>query len=549
MTLGQRVSAHRKRLNMSQEELGARLNVSRQAVSKWENDLATPDMDNLLGLAREFGVSVAELTETPEIPDCPEESAPAAEPAPSPSAPPRTVFDAIIHPLDRWQFACAMLAAVLVCVGVFLAIRVSHADRTPTPAPSDAVTAPDTPAQETPPREPPSQEVSRPETDFALLLDWTEAGEFLELGQQDKDYPFGAPSLYLDGGETVVTGDNGEEVHTVGTIQDDAFRLRYSDIAADSTCFLTLLEVARTKEVSTPRGIRVGSTKAEVVGAYGPDSLVYCFKEDGGDLLCQHDYYYAYQPKDAFSNSLCFFMEDGLVAGIRVETMLDLGNDAYAVNNLTRFPVLKNGDPDYSDRQDLYQEPVDATRQVYIAWNRLVTDENLSAEERYVCRSQVFTNLPDMDWQEFDSLGTINEYGATEALILWLREQTFSNAELFWVQVGLNAAGLDGAYSENYGSLLAAALFQNPAGYAKQLPRAAEHSDWVRDIILGSTAYGADYYTAECASAVEALDEVIDTNALTAAENDWAKLLRYYLTNPNGGYYADYPNTPAEWDG
>lgn len=547
MTLGQRISRYRKEANISQEELGARLNVSRQAVSKWENDLAVPDMNDLLGLARVFGISVAELTDTPEAQTA--DVAQTAEPStmdtpPSPSAPPKTVFDAIIHPLNRWQFTCAMLAAALVCIGVFLAIRVSHAERTP--APDSTVTAPDLPAQEAPPQEPPSAEVSRPKTDFALLLDWTEDGEFLELGQQTEAYPFSASSLYLDGGETVVTGDNGEEIHTVGTIEHDAFRLRYSDIAADGTCFLTLLEVAQTKEVSTPRGIHVGSTKAEVVGTYGPDALVYCLKEEGGDLLCQHDYYYAYQPKDALSNSLCFYMEDGLVAGIRVENMLDLGNEAYAVTNISRFPVQKNGDPDYSDRQDIYQEPITPTRQVYIAWNQLVTNENLSAEERYAYRSQVFTGLPDMDWQEFDSLGTINEYGTTEALILWLREQTCSDPELFWVQAGCCAKGLDGAYAENYDALLAAALFQNPVGYAKQLPRAAEYDEMVEQRILGSTAYSADYFTAECASAVEKLDEVIDTNALTAAENDWAKLLRYYLANPNSGNYTAYPNTPLE---
>ena len=33
---------------------------------------------------------------------------------------------------------------------------------------------------------------------------------------------------------------------------------------------------------------------------------------------------------------------------------------------------------------------------------------------------------------------------------------------------------------------------------------------------------------------------------MTAEETGWAKLLRYYLANPNDGYYADYPKTPAE---
>ena len=68
MTLGERIASHRRALGISQEELGARLGVSRQAVSKWETSAAVPDMENLLALSREFGVSVAEL-------DCPARAA------------------------------------------------------------------------------------------------------------------------------------------------------------------------------------------------------------------------------------------------------------------------------------------------------------------------------------------------------------------------------------------------------------------------------------------------------------------------------------------
>ena len=162
------------------------------------------------------------------------------------------------------------------------------------------------------------------------------------------------------------------------------------------------------------------------MGAYGT-GLVYCVKEDGSNLLAAHNYFYAYQPKDAYSNSICFFMEDGLVAGIRVENMLDAGNEAYSVNNITRFPIQSSGDPDYSNRQDIYQEPIDTTRRVYIAWNQLVTNENLSAEEQYAYRRDVFTNLPDMDWQEFGELGsTIDNFTTSEAFMSWLAGQELS---------------------------------------------------------------------------------------------------------------------------
>ena len=47
-------------------------------------------------------------------------------------------------------------------------------------------------------------------------------------------------------------------------------------------------------------------------------------------------------------------------------------------------------------------------------------------------------------------------------------------------------------------------------------------------------------------AAVEKLDAVIGTNALTEEENAWARLLRYYLANPNDGDYGEYPKSPKE---
>ena len=47
----------RKKNGWSQEELAEKMNVSRQAVSKWESAQATPDLDKLLQLSRLFGVT------------------------------------------------------------------------------------------------------------------------------------------------------------------------------------------------------------------------------------------------------------------------------------------------------------------------------------------------------------------------------------------------------------------------------------------------------------------------------------------------------------
>lgn len=60
-TIGKRISFHRKRLGLTQEQLAQRLGVSAQAVSKWENDQSCPDISLLPELAKIFGVTVDEL--------------------------------------------------------------------------------------------------------------------------------------------------------------------------------------------------------------------------------------------------------------------------------------------------------------------------------------------------------------------------------------------------------------------------------------------------------------------------------------------------------
>jgi len=48
MTLGQRLQKARKESGLSQEELAEQLGVSRQAVSKWENDSGYPEMEKMI---------------------------------------------------------------------------------------------------------------------------------------------------------------------------------------------------------------------------------------------------------------------------------------------------------------------------------------------------------------------------------------------------------------------------------------------------------------------------------------------------------------------
>ena len=50
-TIGRRIAQLRKECGMTQEELALKLEVSSQAVSKWENDVSCPDISLLLKLA------------------------------------------------------------------------------------------------------------------------------------------------------------------------------------------------------------------------------------------------------------------------------------------------------------------------------------------------------------------------------------------------------------------------------------------------------------------------------------------------------------------
>lgn len=60
-TFGQRFTRLRKEKKLTQEEISIKVNVSAQAVSKWENDISMPDISILNDLADILGVSTDEL--------------------------------------------------------------------------------------------------------------------------------------------------------------------------------------------------------------------------------------------------------------------------------------------------------------------------------------------------------------------------------------------------------------------------------------------------------------------------------------------------------
>lgn len=62
MNLGERIYELRIEKNLSQGDLADALDVSRQSVSKWENNMAVPDLDKLIKLCDIFEISLDELT-------------------------------------------------------------------------------------------------------------------------------------------------------------------------------------------------------------------------------------------------------------------------------------------------------------------------------------------------------------------------------------------------------------------------------------------------------------------------------------------------------
>ena len=86
-TLGQRIIRLRTERGMSQGDLADTLDISRQSVSKWENDISTPELDKLIRLAELFDLSMDALILGKEEPaPTPPQNEPNPQIDPPPSA-------------------------------------------------------------------------------------------------------------------------------------------------------------------------------------------------------------------------------------------------------------------------------------------------------------------------------------------------------------------------------------------------------------------------------------------------------------------------------
>ena len=74
-TLGKRIAYYRKLQGLSQEKVAEHIGISRQAVTKWENDNSRPNTDNLLQLSALFEIPLNELVSSYSEDHSPEEKA------------------------------------------------------------------------------------------------------------------------------------------------------------------------------------------------------------------------------------------------------------------------------------------------------------------------------------------------------------------------------------------------------------------------------------------------------------------------------------------
>ncbi|MBQ3063875.1 MAG: helix-turn-helix transcriptional regulator [Clostridia bacterium] len=127
MTLGQRIAFYRKKQALTQGQLGEQLNISAQAISKWENDQAQPDVSTLIQLAKVFDISL-ELLLTGE--ETATHSAPAYAAANEPNAPQKQkkpsavkkLFRKIGSFLNRFKKLLISLLCAVLAITIFFIV-------------------------------------------------------------------------------------------------------------------------------------------------------------------------------------------------------------------------------------------------------------------------------------------------------------------------------------------------------------------------------------------------------------------------------------------
>jgi len=66
MAVKDKIFQYRRNMNMTQEELAAKLSVSQRTISSWETGRTVPDIDDIMMLCNIFGCTLGEMFDTPQ---------------------------------------------------------------------------------------------------------------------------------------------------------------------------------------------------------------------------------------------------------------------------------------------------------------------------------------------------------------------------------------------------------------------------------------------------------------------------------------------------
>lgn len=125
MSFGTRLQELRRRHGITQEAFAQQLNVSRQAVSKWESSRGYPEMEKLIYICRNYGVTMDELF-ADELPGSRADPQPQPDERQEEGADSPTLRQSLgnfftnLSPKDQWAFGTAIGSALLVLAALVI---------------------------------------------------------------------------------------------------------------------------------------------------------------------------------------------------------------------------------------------------------------------------------------------------------------------------------------------------------------------------------------------------------------------------------------------
>ncbi len=116
MNMGEKIYQLRVKRNLSQDDFAEALGVSRQSVSKWENDLSVPELDKLVKISDFFGITLDELIRGEMTP----KDAPAPDTARQ-NAPDAELQEASVGKQAKWT-KYQITGVIFLCLGAWLCL-------------------------------------------------------------------------------------------------------------------------------------------------------------------------------------------------------------------------------------------------------------------------------------------------------------------------------------------------------------------------------------------------------------------------------------------